>query len=156
MPVTREQVLSFLGREEMDYVQAAETLGAEALPALRQIIDEGPTPLAAKATYLVGYIEERQDAPSTDAADAVRLAAESAEPVLRVAAAGALRHFSRPPVELLDRLLQDADAGVRKLTLQRLEQDPLPEMEERVRRILEEEPSPRLRDIARRITDKIR
>ena len=79
MPVTMEQVINQLDREEPEYAQAAQ-LGSEALPHLVTLIRGKNLGLAAKATSLAGLINARQSA------DVLEIAARHPEPVVRVAA----------------------------------------------------------------------
>lgn len=109
MAVTREDVLSALSPDEIDYNAVAEHLGPAAVPILRELIAEGYPPIAAKATYLVARI------PSDETSEAIRDAATATDPLVRLAAASvapAVGVADAP--ELLGRLLEDDDVGVRK------------------------------------------
>lgn len=113
MPVTMEQVIAQLGPDEPDYLQAAH-LGAEVVPHLLRLVQEGDPALASKATYLAGLIDTDQSVAVVD------LAARSANPVVRVAAAASLNHFHAIPPSSATVLINDQDAGVRRLTLESL------------------------------------
>jgi HEAT repeat protein len=117
----RTDVLRILQSEEPNYRKAASTLGPEVLPELEQLA-RGPDPLlASKATYLASMIDSPQ------ARRVVEAAAGHEEPEVRVAAAAAVANLTgtSDPAALaddagggvLDRLLQDADPGVRKFAL---------------------------------------
>ena len=84
MPVTMEQVVNQLDRDEPEYGQAAR-LGSEALTHLMALIQGDDPDLAAKAASLAGLINVDQSAP------VLERAARHAEPVVRVAAAAAAR-----------------------------------------------------------------
>lgn len=112
MALKREDVLAALSPDEIDYNAVAEHLGPPAVPILRQLISEGDPALAPKATYLVARI------PSDETPDAIRDAGIAAEPLVRLAAASvapAIGVAEAP--ELLVRLLDDDDVGVRKQAL---------------------------------------
>ncbi|QIG39407.1 hypothetical protein G5T42_07850 [Microbacterium sp. 4R-513] len=112
MAVTREDVLEALAPDEIDYNAVAEHLGPPAVPILRELIGEGDPAIAPKATYLVARI------PSDETPSAIRDAATAAEPLVRLAAASvapAVGVADAP--ELLGRLLEDDDVGVRKQAL---------------------------------------
>lgn len=118
MPDSSERVLRFLQKEEPRYAQAAAELGPEAIPELERLAREADPLLASKATHLASRIGSPQ------ARRVVEAAASRPEPEVRVAAAAAVRNLvSSADVAsgaesagggLLDRLLNDADAGVRK------------------------------------------
>lgn len=109
MAVTMAQVLTELTRDEPDYTAAA-ALGKEALPHLLQILDGDDGMLASKAAYLAGLIG------GPEAAGAIDAAASHTDPVVRVALAHSLGP-QRETHALLGRLLDDEDAGVRKVAV---------------------------------------
>jgi len=107
-----ETVRAALLPEEPEYARAAKSLGPDALPHLEKLITGGDTSLAAKAAYLAGMIGTEQSEP------AMRKAASSGQPVVRIAAASSARHLAdehRDAVVL--QLIDDADPGVRKTAL---------------------------------------
>jgi HEAT repeat protein len=105
-----------LNVEEPDYRALARSLGIEAAPHLRALVAGGNQFVAAKAAYLASLLPGQ--------AETVTLAARSAHPVVRLAAADAAANLTEQErVEPLQNLLDDADAGVRKtavLTASRL------------------------------------
>lgn len=107
MPVSMEDVRKVLDPDEPDYAAAAE-LGAEALPHLEQLVRGDDVMLASKATYAASLIQ--------GGAGIVETAADSGDPVVRVAAAAAARNLPAEPArQVLSRLSDDADAGIRKV-----------------------------------------
>ena len=111
MAVTMQQVRKALDPEEPDYAEAAE-LGPDALPHLEKLVRQGDTMLSSKATFLAALI------PHGRSANVVKLAAESGDAAVRVAAAAAARLL--PDVDagaVLEPLLGDNDEGVRKVAL---------------------------------------
>ena len=144
MPVSFEQVVDHLRREEPNYQQAAH-LGSEAVPHLMRLIQEGDPNLGSKATYLAAYINAEQSA------EAVELAAISREPLLRIAAASSLRRLTHLPEPLAARLLDDEDVGVRKWTLRTLNEKPIPTLKTKVQNIAQNDPEIALRQLARHI-----
>lgn len=151
MPVTREQVLVQLDREEPNYAQAAR-LGAEALPHLMRLIEEGEPGLAAKATYLAGSLDTEQSV------EIFHRAAQSSDVVVRVAAAASLKNLTVVPTDLAINLLDDRDIGVRKWTLKSLatEQVRLPiELKTKIRQIAKIETNPMLRQLANQISEQL-
>ncbi len=111
MPVTMEQVLKEINRDEPDY-SAIARLGPEALPQL-ELITEANDPLqAAKAAYAASLI----GGPAS--IDVLRKAADSHDPQVRIAVANGLRNLAAAaPSDLVLKSLNDTDAGVRKFAL---------------------------------------
>ena len=148
MPVTMEQVVNQLDREEPEYEQAAR-LGPEALPHLETLIQGENLNLAAKAASLAGIINASQSA------EVLELAARHPEPVVRVAAAASAKNLSHMPTSLAMALLTDPDAGVRKWTLKSLEVQHPEGIRGRVEEIIRDDPDSGLRERARQIIDQL-
>lgn len=111
MAVTLEQVKNILTRDEPNYMEAAQ-LGAEAIPHLQKLLQEGDNLLASKATYLASMIN------SDRALDVVKEAAASEHAEVRAAAAAATRNLPQMTLtDMLGSLLDDGDVSVRKVTL---------------------------------------
>ncbi|AFR47721.1 hypothetical protein [Gordonia sp. KTR9] len=109
MTVTMKDVRALLDPDEPDYNSAA-ALGTDALPHLAQLADGGDAMLASKATYAASLI-------GGEGADAVvHGAARNDDPVVRVAAAAASANLrARAANDILEALIADTDAGVRKI-----------------------------------------
>ncbi|HSF98851.1 MAG TPA: hypothetical protein VLA55_09180 [Ornithinibacter sp.] len=107
MTVSMEEVRKVLDPDEPDYAAAAE-LGEEALPHLDQLVRGDDVMLASKAAYAASLIQ--------GGAETVATAADSEDPVVRVAAAAAARNL--PPEQarsVISQLSDDGDAGIRKV-----------------------------------------
>jgi HEAT repeat protein len=148
MTVTREQVLAQLYPDEPDYGGAAQ-LGPEALPHLRQLVEEGDPDIASKATSLASVID------AAESAEVVDTAARSPDPVIRVAAAGALGNLSEMPGPLAQSMLNDEDVGVRKLALRSLEKQQPAGFKQNVQEMAADDPNPMLRELAVRVADQL-
>jgi hypothetical protein len=148
MPVTMEEVINQLHREEPEYGQAAQ-LGSEALPHLITLIQGENLGLAAKAASLAGLINIDQSAA------VLEIAARHPEPVVRVAAAAAAKHLTSIPTSLAMDLLNDSDAGVRKWMLNALEVHHPAGIKTKVEEIMTSDPDVGLRDRARRIINQL-
>src|ERR671915_656191 len=148
MPVTMEQVINQLDREEPLYGQAAQ-LGAEALPHLITLIQGENLGLAAKAASLAGLINASQSA------DVLEIAAQHPEPVVRVAAAASAKNLASVPTTLAMELLNDSDAGVRKWTLKTLEVHHPSGIRPKVEEIMKSDPDMGLRDYAKQIINQL-
>jgi len=109
MAVTMKDVRAALDPEEPNYERAAK-LGAEALPHLQKLVSSGDSMLASKATYLASLIKDEKSP------DIVASAARSDDPAVRVAAAAAASNLTAAGASpILEELVGDADAGVRKV-----------------------------------------
>jgi HEAT repeat protein len=148
MPVTMEQVINQLDREEPDYGQAAQ-LGSEALPHLITLIQGENLGLAAKAASLAGIINVGQSAA------VLEIAAQHPEPVVRVAAAASAKNLTSIPTSLAMHLLNDSDAGVRKWVLNALEVRHPPGIKTKVEEIMKNDLDMGLRDRARQIINRL-
>jgi hypothetical protein len=112
MAITMKDVRRWLDPEEPDYEGARQALGSEAIPLLLLLIEGSDLGLASKATYLASLI------PGPESVALLRAAQARNQPVLRVAAASAIRNLSQSDGEQLFELLHaDPDPGVRKVTL---------------------------------------
>ena len=148
MPVTMQQVLNQLEREEPDYVQAAK-LGAEALPHILALLQETRPGIAAKAAFLAGAI-------NAEGSGAVLvIAARHPEPVVRVAAAATARNLSRVSTDLALAFLNDTDNGVRRWAMKSLETQTVPGIRAKLEDLMQHDPDPSLRDSARRLVDRL-
>ncbi len=117
----RERVLRYLAQDEPEYEKAAAGLGPRAFPLLEELAASADPLLASKATHLATLIR------GPGARAVVEAAARREEAEVRVAAAAAMGSlWPASPLEALamdapsgalDRLLWDADAGVRKYAL---------------------------------------
>jgi hypothetical protein len=148
MPVTMEQVINQLEREEPEYGQAAQ-LGSEALPHLITLIQGDNLGLAVKAASLAGIINVGQSAA------VLEIAARHPEPVVRVAAAASAKNLTSIPTSLAMDLLNDSDAGVRQWGLKALEVHHPAGIKTKVEEIMTSDPDVGLRDRARQIINQL-
>lgn len=118
MTIKMKDVRAALEPEEPDYDQAA-AMGEEALPHLRKLIKGDNIELAAKATSLAGIIA------CEGSLDVLKLAAESQDPIVRVAAAGAALDLPESDASsLLEGLIGDTDIGVQKMAIKAVPSHP--------------------------------
>jgi len=148
MPVTLQDVMKQLNRDEPDYVQAAR-LGPEALVHLRVLIRGNDLGLAAKAACLAGTLNVDGSVPL------LRLAARHHDPVVRVAAAASARNLIQLPASLATIFLNDVDPGVRKWGLRSLEVSHPQGIKTKVEKIMNDDPEPGLREQARKVVERM-
>jgi HEAT repeat protein len=120
-------------------------LGSEALPHLAALVHGDDAMLAAKAVHLAALIG------AEDAKDIVGDAARSADPVLRVAAAGAARHLpAEAASEIVLTLVDDPDRGVQRIALKSIPTAASPSLRRRLEELKDIGPGPQVRDLAAR------
>jgi HEAT repeat protein len=145
MSVTMKDVLAQIDRDEPDY-PALAALGADALPHLEQVAGSGDPLRAAKAAYAAGLIGGKGAAPILDKA------AAHGDPQVRIAVASSLRRAADKPAAVVARLLDDEDAGVRKLALRTAGTMADPAVAAKVRAIAEGDQADFVREAARSMT----
>ena len=113
MPFTREELIKLIDLDEPDYPSIITKLTKEDIPMLIELSKDANLAIATKAVSCLGLMN------SENAVAGIKTAALSANPVLRVAAAHALKNSASLPsaVQLIDKLLDDQDIGVRKFAL---------------------------------------
>lgn len=138
-----EQVLGILNSDEPNYERGVD-LPAEAIEVLEKLAAGEDRALAAKAAWLaskMGYPE---------AGRVIETASRHDDPIVRVAAAGALRNMSHDQTDpLVEKLLDDPDRGVRKAALQSAERAHSPRFAEFADRVMNNDPEDVLRELAR-------
>jgi HEAT repeat protein len=132
-----------LDKDELDYPALASRFGADALPQLQQLVAEDEPRIASKAAYLAGLI---------DGADVVDLAAGSRHDVVRVSAAAAMALLppDRTP-DIAERLLSDADPGIRARAVKSAARIRNPRVAELVRTLAANDPEDHVRELATRV-----
>ena len=142
MPVTMQQVLAEIDKDEPNYAAAAQ-LGPEALPLLQQIMDSSDPLRAAKAAWAASLIG------GAASVDLLRKAAAHRDPQVRIAAAHGLRNVAAvAPAETVNRLLDDPDPGVRKGALATATHLKRPELTEKLAAIAAQDTEEHLRAAA--------
>jgi hypothetical protein len=126
MSVSMEAVLAVLEPDEPNYDKAA-SLGPDALPHLRTLVEGEDPMLAAKAAYAASLLAGDQGK------DVVAAAAHSETASVRVAAAAAANNLpTGSAAEVLMDLVDDNDPGVRKVALSSVPADAPPELSAKV------------------------
>lgn len=149
MTVTLEQVLAVLLPEEPDY-SAAERLGSEALSHLNVLVAGSDPMLASKAVYLASLIQSDQSA------DVLQTAAQSEDPIVRVAAAAGIRNLSQIAASQISlMLLDDADIGVRKVVLKSLPTQVTPQLRLKLETLTRQESNPLIRQLSTEVLNRV-
>jgi hypothetical protein len=146
MTVTMQQVRLALVPEEPDYQAAAEALGREALPYLKQLSIGTDVRIAARATYLAGVIG------SEEGAAIVAQSARNGNRLLRVAAASAARHlYDKGADDILLPLINDVDLGVQKVALKSIPPSVTDSLLSRIEELANEETDESIRALVDKI-----
>ena len=151
MSLTLQQVLRQLDIDEPNYAALA-ALGPDALPHLAILVRGEDPGVASKAAYLASLIQ------SDDSIEVIASAAASPNDAVRVAAATGLRNVpTSQALPWADRLLDDADAGVRQQALRSVARLGMETLEPKVKLMASRDSVPALRQLAKkelkRITD---
>ncbi len=142
MPITMQQVLAEIDKDEPDY-EALALLGPEALPHLQLIVEANDPLKSSKAVYAASLIG------GAGAAEVLRKAADHHDPQVRIAVAQGLQNLSAAaPTDLVMKSLNDPDAGVRKLALITAGKLNRTDLKERVKAIAQGDPEEHLRKAA--------
>lgn len=135
-------IREILDSDEPDY-ERGRTLSPEAIDVLRKFVVGQDVNLAARATYLATLI------PSDEVTELVALAARRPEREPRLAAAHGLKNVRNLLIaEVLDKLLNDSDYGVRKFAIKSFRATQVDEVRPTVERIAENDPDTFLRALA--------
>jgi HEAT repeat protein len=149
MAITMKDVRKWLDPDEVDYVNAKK-LGPAALPHLLELVQGGDLGLASKATYLASLIK------GEGSSEVLEIAAGSKEPILRVAAASGIRNLSAgQALKVVDLLMNDPDAGVRKVLLKSAARFRSRQMVTKLTHLAKSDPEPFVRDLAASTVKKI-
>ncbi|MED3025640.1 MULTISPECIES: HEAT repeat domain-containing protein [Bacillus cereus group] len=117
----KEKIIELLNRDEPDYAAAAD-LGPESIPILLDLTKNGGKEIAPRAVYTASLIQYEKTN------QVLEEGASSSIPDVRVATAAAFKNFNQQSMgdvdsNILTSLLQDEDAGVRKVTLSTISQN---------------------------------
>ena len=150
MPVTMQQVLAVIEKDEPNYSAFAQ-MGPEALPHLEAIIDAQDPLKAAKAAYAASIIG------GPGAIVAMRKAADHHDPQVRIAVADGLKNLSEAaPTDLVMKALDDHDVGVRKLALATAGRLKRTELSTKIAAMSQNDPAEHLRSAASLTVEKLK
>jgi hypothetical protein len=149
MAVTLEQVLAILMPEEPDYPNAA-SLGADALPHLKNLATGSDLMLASKSVYLASLIQTEQST------EILQTAAQSENPIIRVAAAAGIRNLNQASANQISlMLLDDADIGVQKVVLKSLPTQIAPQLRSKLETLTQQERNPFIRQLSTEVLNRV-
>ncbi len=150
MAITLEQVRAILAADEPDYAAAAR-LGPQILPHLKQLIAGGDEAYASKAASLASRFDDDR------AVEVLRDATNSPSSLVRMAVAGGVRRLTRPSASaVLMALLNDRDAGVRKLAIKSSATRDNSALLAKIGDLSRSDPTPAVRSLAAKVVDLAR
>jgi len=144
---SRDQILSLITSDEPDYAGMANSWSKEDYKELNELATGPDIILATRAIICLGLMKSHKSLLG------VTLAAQSTNPDLRVAAAQALRNLSKfhSGVELLDKLLDDDDIGVRKFALKSVEDAKISTLKDKVNKMSVNEETELMKKLAKKV-----
>ena len=152
MPFTKDEIIKMINLDEPDYPSIVSKLTADDVPALVELTRHSNPAIATKAISCLGLMKTEK------ALDGLKEAVSNADPVRRVAAAHSLRNMTnvRGSDKLLEKLLDDADIGVRKFALKTVEVANVVSLKEKVRSMNQKEANPELKTLGENIFKKLK
>lgn len=143
MAVSMKQVRAILDAEEPDY-RGLAALGPDALPQLKKLVGGADVMLASKAAYAASLI------PDERAVDVLLEAAQCEDPVVRVAAAAAVRNVPQlTSGDLLENFFVDADAGVRRAAIKSVGKSATDTLRSKIAEMASSDSDPAIREMSR-------
>lgn len=138
--------------DEPEYEALVSRLSAEDIPTLVELSKEPDLAIATKAISCLGHMGNER------ALAGLREAVDHQDPVRRVAAANSLQNMAnvQGSVQLLERLLDDNDIGVRKFALKTVEAGNISQLKEKVRVMNEREVNPSLKTLSQQVLQRLR
>jgi HEAT repeat protein len=143
MSVTKDELVALL-RAEASFTELA-TLGPEALPILRALIDGDDAELATKAAALAGQVKGPAQVEALQAAQAHDVA------TVRMAAVRAAINLSPGDAQpLITQALRDDDPGVRAVATRSL-REASPELRKELEAVVDQETDPAVRGLMKEV-----
>ena len=151
MPHTKEELIKMINLDEPDYAAIVSKLTAEDIPLLVELSKDPNMAIATKAVSCLGLMN------SEKAVEGLRSASSNANPVMRVAAAHALRNAAAQPaaVQMIDKLLDDEDVGVRKFALKTVQHANLRSLKAKVEQLSKKESTEFMKSLSTEVFQKI-
>ncbi len=151
MAHTKDELKKMIDLDEPEYPIIVSKLTADDIPLLIELSREANMAVATKAVSCLGMM-------NTDkAVDGIKIAAAHNNPVMRVAAAHALKNSSALPsaVKLIDTLLDDQDVGVRKFALKTVDHSNIKSLKAKVKAMGDKETTDLMKVLSKDVYKKI-
>jgi hypothetical protein len=143
MPITLEELRAVLSSDEPDYAALAQMLDSSAVGHLETLARDPDVMLATKAVYAASLV------PGSQSEAVVAEAADSPQPLLRIASASALANLPETSRNrVAERLIDDADVSVKKLVIKSLSGPVTPQLRSRLDELASAGETPMIRQLA--------
>lgn len=143
MPITLEELRALLGSDEPDYEAIAQLLDLSAVSHLQTLARGPDVMLATKAVYAASLI------PGSQSEAVVAEAADSSQPLLRIASASALANLPETSRNrVAEHLIDDAEVSVKKLVIKSLSGPVTPQLRDRLDQLASAGETPVIRKLA--------
>jgi len=143
MALAADELRALLNTYEPDFRKLAALLQADDLTQLSELVQGDDRLLAARAAYAITLVHDESAIAALDTA------ASSPVDTVRIAAASGLKHLKGFDVtELAQRLLADADLGVRKLAIRSAKELGIDALKPALQEVASKDAEPGLRALA--------
>lgn len=151
MPFSKEELIKMINLDEPDYQAIVSKLSADDIPLLIELTKHENPAIATKAISVLGLMKSEQ------ALQGLNDAVNHPDPVRRIAAAHSLRNLAtvRGSTQMLEKLLDDQDLGVRKFALKTVEVAKISSLKEKVRAINLKEVNPEIKALGENVFKKL-
>jgi HEAT repeat protein len=152
MPFTKDELIKMINLDEPDYPEIVSKLTQDDIPILVELTTANNPAIATKAISCLGLMK------SAKALQGLESAAKHPDPVRRIAAANSLRNMTtvQGSTQVLEKLLDDTDIGVRKFALKTVEAGNVSALREKVRAISLKEANPTLKSLSENVLQRLR
>ncbi len=152
MPFSKEELIKMINLDEPDYQAIVSKLSADDIPMLVELTKHENPAIATKAISVLGLMKSEQ------ALKGLTDAANNANPVMRIAAAHSLRNLAavQGSTQMLEKLLDDHDLGVRKFALKTVEAANITSLKEKVKSMNLKEVNPEIKALGENVFKKLR
>jgi HEAT repeat protein len=152
MPFTKEEIIKMINLDEPEYEAIVRKFTEDDIPTLIELANHENPAIATKAISCLGLLKNEK------ALKGLSVAVNHPDPVHRIAAAHSLRNMASIPgsVQLLEKLLEDKDIGVRKFALKTVEAGNIKSLKEKVRVLNQREINPALKTLGENIIEKLK
>ena len=152
MPFTKDEIIKMINLDEPEYEVIVSKLKEDDIPTLIELTNHENPAIATKAISCLGLMKNEK------ALKGLSEAVSHPDPVRRIAAAHSLRNMAsiQGSVQLLEKLLDDKDVGVRKFALKTVEVGNFKSLKEKVRVSNQNEINPTLKTLGENIIEKLK
>jgi HEAT repeat protein len=151
MAHTKDEIKKMIDLDEPEYPIIVSKLTADDIPILIELSGDANMAIATKAVSCLGLM-------NTDkAVEGIKIAVAHNNPVMRVAAAHALKNSATLPsaVKLIDTLLDDQDIGVRKFALKTVDHSNIKSLKAKVKAMGDKETTDLMKVLSKDVYKKI-